>query len=197
VVSVDAALGVVAAADADDLLQVAIFTEEPSALEAVVRRLSDARLAEVIHAAVAKDAYDDAVTLLLSLSLDSRRRLVAQLDDVATEARDALVAAIARHDAWAEILPALDAVDDDVLETLVNVPETRDPAVIEHVLTVARELDLASFGARLLPLLDEAHRKAVAKSALLRQPDVQEWLLAGAGHARADVEAALHDYGLR
>jgi len=169
VVSVDAALGVVAAAEADDLLQVAIFTEEPSALEAVVRRLSDARLAEVIHAAVAKDAYDYAVTLLLSLSPDSRRRLVTQLDDVATEARDALVAAIARHDAWAEILPALDAVDDDVLQTLVNVPATRDPDVFEKVLIAARELDLAPLVARMLPTLDEAHRDAVAGSATLRE----------------------------
>jgi len=169
VVSVDTALGVVKAAKADDLLQVAIFTEDPAALEAIVTRLSDEQLGEVMRAAVAKDAYDDAVTLLTALSLDSRRRLVGQLDGVATEARDALVSAIARHDIWADVLPALDAVDDDVLATLVDVPETRDPLVIEHVLTVARELDLTTLVARMLPTLDDAHRDAVAGSATLRE----------------------------
>ncbi|HEY3014604.1 MAG TPA: hypothetical protein VGJ41_05805 [Nocardioides sp.] len=196
VVSLDAALGVVAAADADDLLQVAVFTEEPSALEAVVRRLDDTRLAAVIHAAVAKDAYDDAVILLMSLSLDSRRRLVTQLDDVATESRDALVAAIARHDAWADLLPALDMVDDEVLETLVNVPVTCDPDVFERVLAVVRELDLAQLAARMLPTLDDAHRDTLSGSALLRQPDARDWLLAGAGDIRDQVETILHELGI-
>lgn len=77
-VDVEAALGVVEGASGADFLQVALHTEEPSALAAIVERLSDEVLTEVTRAAVSDNLYDDALTHLLSLSPDRVQRLLDQ-----------------------------------------------------------------------------------------------------------------------
>lgn len=100
VVDTDVALAVVASATPDALLQVALFTDEPAALDSIVARLSDETLADIIRAAADADAYDAAVTLPLALSTESCSRLVAQVHAVAPQARDALVAAASWRRCW-------------------------------------------------------------------------------------------------
>ena len=191
VVHVDVAMGVVGGAHPDDLLQVALFTEEPTALDAIVQRLDDAVLAEVIRAACEADAFDAAVTLLLALSTQTCSRLVGQLHAVTPASRDALVRAIAGHQVWPAVLPALHAAEPDVLAGIVNVPFTQDVAVVDDVVRHARRLDLAPVLVQLVLAFDEAHLETLRKSGELRDPEVQQWLLGNAGVAQRLVEAVL------
>lgn len=80
VVTTNASLAVVEQASAGDLLQIALFTEEQSALDDVVNGLPVDRLAGVVRHAVDHDRADDAVTLLAALS-GSRDHLLAAVDE--------------------------------------------------------------------------------------------------------------------
>lgn len=197
VVSPELAMRVVDGASAHDLLQVALFTDEPTALEAIVRQLPDETLGAIVGAAHEDEAYDAAVGLLLSLSEESCARLVGQVGVVAAAAREQIVEAVAAHDVWPAVLPALHRVDQPVLAALVNVPATLDVAVVDRVVEHARALDLAPALVQLLLGLDDAHLDVLQDSKQLRDPGVQEWLLAGAGVSARLVIAVLESLGLR
>ncbi|HEY0887982.1 MAG TPA: hypothetical protein VGE38_00045 [Nocardioides sp.] len=197
VVDTDVALAVVASATPDALLQVALFTDEPAALDSIVARLSDETLADIIRAAADADAYDAAVTLLLALSTESCSRLVAQVHAVAPQARDALVAAVAEHDVWPAILPALHTVEQQTLGGLVNVAPTMDVALIDRVVQHARELDVAPVLVQMVLALDDEHLDVLKGSRELGDPAVQSWLLRNAGVAGRLVEAVLDNLQLR
>ncbi|MEX0427051.1 hypothetical protein AB3X52_05410 [Nocardioides sp. DS6] len=197
VVSVDVALAVVEGASGHDLLQVALFTDEPSSLEAIVRRLPDDLLGEIIRAADADGAYDAAVGLLLSLSPESCARLVAQVGIVSAGAREAIVEAVAEHDVWPAVLPALHVVDAPVLAALVNVPSTLDVAAVDRVVEHARELDLAPVLVQLVLGFDDDHLDVLRESDRLRDPALQEWLITHAGVSGRLVIPVLESLGLR
>ncbi|MFT4286418.1 hypothetical protein [Nocardioides sp.] len=197
VVDVEVAMGVVETATDDALLRVALFTEEPEALDAIVARLPDHRLAGVIRAAAEADAYDAAVTLLTSLSEESCARLVGQVDAVTASARDSLVHAIAEHDVWPRILPTLHEVEQTTLAGMVNVPTTADVRIVDRFVEHARDLDLAPVLVRIVLALDDAHLDVLADSKLLHRSEVQDWLLAKAGVSQRLVEAVLARLGLR
>lgn len=197
VVSPAVALRVVDGAAGHDLLQVALFTDEPAALEAIVGALPDARLAEIVRAAADDDAYDAAVSLLLPLSEESCARLVAQVEVLDDHARAAVVEAIAAHDVWPAVLPALHAVDGVHLAGLVNVPATLDVAVVDRVVDHARALDLAPVLVQLVLGFDDAHLDVLRDSKRLRDPDLQDWLVASAGVSGRLVVPVLESLGLR
>lgn len=197
VVSPDVAMGVVEGSTGADLLQVALFTDEPAALDAIARRIGDEVLADVIRAASAAHAYDAAVTLLTSLSAESCARLVGQVGVVEDNARESLVEAVAEHDVWPAILPALHTVDQDVLKALVNVPATLDSAIIDRVAMHSHRLDLAPVLVQLVLAMDDEHLDALRESSVLRDPDLQEWLTANAGVGTRLVLPVLESLGLR
>lgn len=197
VVSPDVAMGVVVNATGADLLQVALFTDEPAALDAIVHRISDEVLADVIRAASAAHAYDAAVTLLTSLSAHSCARLVAQVGVVEDNARESLIEAVAEHDVWPAVLPALPTVEQDVLKALVNVPATLDSAIVDRVVLHSRQLDLAPVLVQLVLAMDDEHLDALRESSVLREPGLQEWLTANAGVGTRLVLPVLESLGLR
>ena len=197
IVAPELALQVVEGASGHDLLQVALFTDEPDALEAIVRRLPDERLGAVVRAADEAQAYDAAVGLLLALSPVSCTRLVAQVGMVSDEARAAVVAAVDTHDVWPAVLPALPAIEPEVLAALVNVPTTLEVPVIDRVVDHARALDLASVLVQLVLGFDDAHLDVLKESRRLRDPDLQAWLVDHAGVSGRLVLAVLTSLGLR
>lgn len=194
-VELEAALGVVDGANGSDLLQVALHTEEPEALEAIVERLPDKVLGTVIRAAADESAWDDALTLLTSLSDDSTRRLLGQLGVVLPEECNDLVTAVIRNDAWEHILPGIDGLDSAVLRTVVNVPATLDIDVIDRVLTVAHHLNEGAALVQLVLGLDDEHLDVVESSKVLAQPDVRDWLKEHAGVGERLVIAVLTELG--
>ena len=194
-VDIEAALGVVDGANGSDLLQVALHTEEPAALEAIVERLPDRALGSVIRAAADDDAWDDALTLLSALSEQSTRRLLGQLGVVLPEECNDLVSAVIRNDAWQHVLPGIDGLDSTVLRNVVNVPATLDVAVIDRLLSVAHELGHGLALVQLVLGLDDEHLRVVESSKVLAQPDVRTWLRAHAGVGERLVSAVLTELG--
>jgi hypothetical protein len=89
VVATDVALEVVEVATPAQMLAVALWTEDVTALDAVMRELPDDRLGDVLAAGLATDApesaYDDLAAVLASASEPTRDRLLrlaADLDGV-------------------------------------------------------------------------------------------------------------------
>jgi hypothetical protein len=189
------ALAVVDRARPEQLLQAALHTEEPAALDGIVRRLDDSTIAGIITAAADADAYDAAVTLLTALSADSCARVVAQVDAVAAQHRSALVAAVAEHDVWPQVLPALGTLARTTLAGLVNVPVTLDPELIDRVVDHARSLDLAPVLVEVVLALDDAHLDILQGSRTLQDAETRAWLLDRAGVSRRLVEAVLGQLG--
>ena len=196
-VDVEVALRVVASGTPADLLQVALFTEDHAALDAIVQRLPDETLAGVVRAAADADAYDAAVTILASLSPQSCGRLVGQVHVVDVAQRDALVAAVAEHDMWAHVLPSLHLVDAAELRTLVNVGPTLDPAVVDRVVATGRELGLAPQLVHLVLALDDEHLAVLREVEALGDPGLQQWLIDEGGVSEQLVVSVLSGLGLR
>lgn len=165
VIDPDVSLRVVGEADGAQLLQVALFGGDSDGLDEIVGRLDDARLAEVIEAAAAEGLYDDAVTLVASVSPTSRARLVPLIAELDQDARDAFVTAVHHHDVWASILPALAELPDDALASIANGKATLASGVMARAVEVARDLGVdGELEPRLTELLDAPHRKIFDKA---------------------------------
>lgn len=80
VVATATALEVVADARGADLFEVALFTEDPTALAAVVAALPDDRLTEVLSAADGQERYADLAALLATSPAATRKRLLGLAD---------------------------------------------------------------------------------------------------------------------
>ena len=191
VVDVHIAEALIRDAEPDELLQVALYADDPVALDAIVERLPDEMLAGVLRAADRIDAWDAAVNLVTSLSAESVARIVGQLGVVDPASRDKLVAAVDANDVWASVLPALSELDAPTVATLVNVPHTLDVTVIDRVLGLARDLDLAPVLVQLVLGMDDAHLDVVRTSELVREPELQTWLIENSGMARKLVEPVI------
>ncbi len=196
VVSVDAALGVVEGAAGSDLLKVALYTEEPAALEAIVQRLDDDALRSALDAAHVEQAYDDAVAMLAALSAGSAARFIGLMGALDPVAREEIVSAVVRNDEWREILPALGSVDPQVVGLLANVPALLSPDAVDRVLLVARASDGGGPGLVALVLaLDEEHRRVLGASEQLLPAATRTWLLESAGSSRRQVQSLLSELG--
>jgi hypothetical protein len=197
VVDLEVALTVVDEGTPEDLLQVALFTEEQAVLDSIVAELPDETLAGVVQAAAEADAYDAAVTVLAALSPASCARLVSQVHVVEGEQVAALVAAVAEHDMWPHVLPSLHLLEQDVVRRLVNVPATLDPAVVGTVVDHARSLDLGQPLGDLLRALDDEHVAVLSQVKVLHDPDVQAWLTESSGASSPLVASVLDGLGTR
>jgi hypothetical protein len=191
------ALKVVGGATGAQLLQVALYADEPRALDAIAQGVPDAVLGDVIRAAAETDAYDAAVALLTALSPQTCARVVAQAGAVADDAREALVQAVADHDVWDAVLPSLHTVEQPVLHALVNVPATLDVAIIDSVVEHARRLDLAPVLVQLVLVFDDEHLDVLRESTRLKDPELLAWFEANAGVGHQLIEPVLATLGLR
>lgn len=151
-VPVETALRVVDRAEPLDLLQVALFTEEASALDAVIAQVPEPRLAAVLTAASEADRADEALTLLSTLTVTARTRMVRIAAGLDTPVRDSLIRAVARHDAWEDLVPVLEHLDTAEALDVLDVPALRDPEVLAGMEPVARRHPAAG------ELFDQARR---------------------------------------
>lgn len=191
VVDVRLALTVVESGTAEDLLKVALYTDDTGALDGIVQHLPDAMLAEILRAADTTNSWDAAVNLVTSLSRESLARIVNQIGVVEPDSRNNLVTAVDENDVWEHVLPALIELDAPTAAALVNVPRTLDVAVIDRVLRLSRELDLASVLVHLVLGMDDAHLDVVRQSELVQDPETQTWLIESSGMARKLVEPVI------
>jgi hypothetical protein len=121
------ALTVVRAAPPLDLLQVAIFTDDRAELDRIIAAVEEDVLASVLTAAAAAGEIDDALTLLASLSVDSRVRVLRVASRLGADVRDALAEAVARNEVWEALRPGLEHLEHDEALRLLDVPALSDP----------------------------------------------------------------------
>ncbi len=131
------ALQVIDDAPPEDLLQTAIFTEDRAALDHMIAAVDDGTLAEVLRAAEEGDHIDDALTLMSALAVESRTRVVGIVSGLEEPVRDALVRAVARNDAWEDLAPVLDHLEDEEVLSLLDVPAADDGDVRGGLRTAA------------------------------------------------------------
>ena len=191
VVDVRLALAVVESGTAEDLLKVALYTDDTGSLDAIVKHVPDEMLADILRAADATHSWDAAVNLVTSLSHESLARIVHQIGVVEPESRNHLVTAVDENDVWEAVLPALTELDAPTAAALVNVPHTLDLGVIDRVLRLARDLDLAPVLVHLVLGMDDAHLDVVRRSELVQDPEVQTWLIENSGMARKLIEPVI------
>lgn len=157
VIEPDTALEVVRDASGRDLLQIALFADDLEALDALVQRVDDQRLVDAIRAAHEESLYDDAVTLVVSVSPASRERLVPLITALEPAGVDAFAHSLHRYDAWHAALPALAELDDEAIATVANGEATLAEGMLSRLVEVARELELDDLVDRLPGVLDAAH----------------------------------------
>ncbi|CAN5306814.1 MAG: hypothetical protein ACSLEW_10790 [Nocardioides sp.] len=186
----------VADATPRDLLYTALYAEDQTALEDVVKILPDEMLGKIIRSAAEENAYDAAVVILASLSAESCGRLVAQVGAVEEHQLGTLISAVAENEVWSSVLPGLHLVDQEVLRVTANVPETLNPHVLDDVIRTARDLGLAPTLVQIVLALDDDHVSMLKEVPSLMDPEVQEWILATAGVSRKLIHAVFAEVGL-
>lgn len=164
VIEPDTALEVVRSATGRDLLQVALFAEDPDALDALVQRIEDERLVDAIQAAHDDELYADAVTLVASVSPASQERLVPLITALDASGVNAFARSLHDYDAWAAALPALAGLEDAGLAALANCEATLTPGMLPRMIDVANELGLTNLVDRLPSVLDAAHTKVAGRA---------------------------------
>lgn len=197
VVTPEIALKVVDAASGADMLEIALYADEPVALDRIVAGIREDKLIDVLKAAGESGNYDAAISMLTALSPESSARLIRHVGVIAAETRSELVESVARHQVWSSVVPAMPEIESAVMADLVNVPVTLNPEVIDQVLLTAYELDEAPVLVRLVVALDDAHVEALKGSREIRRPEIQTWLLERSGASTIIVNALLDVLGVR
>ncbi|WP_028472885.1 hypothetical protein [Nocardioides alkalitolerans] len=187
------ALAVVDGASPGDLLQVALYAEDRSALSVLVLALPVEVVAATIDDSHATGTQTDALTLLTSLDDPARTRVIAALATLPADRQDGFLRAVVAMAAWPEVLPGVGGLDDEALGVLANGPTTADAAVLDEVVAAARALDRPDLLARLLLALDAPHREQLARARVVRDADLVAWVRDGAGDDAARVDALLAD----
>lgn len=164
VIEPETALKVVEEASGEDLLRVALFADDPTAIDAFVTRIDDSRLRAAIVAAHELELYDDAVTLVASVSREGRDRLVPMISDLEAAGRDAFARSLHRHDVWEIVVPSLAGLNDEQLAAIANTEATLDDGMVSALVRVARDLGHEDLLDRLPTVLDAAHQKVLKKA---------------------------------
>jgi hypothetical protein len=176
VVDPDTALAASAGADGMSLLHLALYTEDRTALDAIVTRIDDARLGSATAAAAASGEFDEALALMSVLSVANRARVIEEAAKLSAGERNDLIAGVIRNDAWAMLLEPIDLVSHDALRLVVNVPVALEAGVLDEVIERAKATGRAEIFEPLLFALDGAHLKLLASSKVLARKDVKEWI---------------------
>jgi len=175
VVDPDTALAAAEGADGMSLLHLALYTEDRTALDAIVTRIDDERLGTATAAAAASGEYDEALALMEVLSPSNRARVIEEAAKLGDTERNDLIAGVIRNDAWAMLLEPLDRVSHDALKRVVNVPATAEAAVFDTVLDQAIKADRTEVFEAMLLALDAAHVTALSASKVVRDKRFTTW----------------------
>lgn len=161
------AMRAILAALRDDaaLLRIGFFVEDPAALSDVIRMLPDARLHNMIVAAIEGDAelWPEALALINGIAEPQRRRMAAiasRLDDALLER---LVQRTQRQAVWPSLLPLVTEMETVDQKRLAQIAAIDDDAVLESMIRAA---DHCALWAQLLPLV--AHMDGAVQSRAAR-----------------------------
>lgn len=190
------ALSVVEEATPDQILQTSLLTEDRAALDAIVRLMPDDRVADVIMMATESEYFDDAFAVLAVLSQESKNRVIRFALDQPVERINLLVEAVRRNDAWADILPSVTEIPEDLVRRVINIAATLDPQLLSVIITKARDLEL---GPALVPLvmrMDDEHLALLQRVPELREPAFQDWIVESSGISERIVRAVFVELNL-
>jgi hypothetical protein len=176
VVDPDTALAAAEGADGMSLLHLALYTEDRTALDAIVSRIDDERLGTATAAAAASGEYDEALALMEVLSPANRARVIEEAAKLSDAQRNDLIAGVIRNGAWGMLLEPLDQVSHDALKLVLNVPATAEAAVFDAVLDDAIEADRSEVFEAILLALDAAHLTALSASKELSRSAFKTWV---------------------
>jgi hypothetical protein len=169
--------------DDGDLLHLAFLAEAPDVLDAIVARLDDERIVEVIHAADDRRLWDEALTLIDQVSPTQRARLA----DLAVTQDDALlgrlIGAIADADAWETLLPMVGEMAEANRRRLAKLKALHAASVLTAIVEAAARTDRWVELLPLVPDLPAAARRRVAGIAAGLDPDLQRQAIEAAGAA--------------
>ena len=129
VVSVPTSVLVVENAPPLELLQIALYTEEPAALDAVIAELPDDRIIGVLVAAEEAGVMDDAVAMQTRLSSVTRTRILSLASRTDEEVREELIRSVSRNDTWDQVVSVLDDLGAEQARSLLGVPALQDTDV--------------------------------------------------------------------
>jgi len=178
-----------------EILQIALYVDDPKDLERVVDLLGDDRIFDIVQAAAINAHLDEAVMLLEALSVRQAARIIGQAARQTDGVRNIVIDTVARNHTWDVILPALALQPAELLPLLANVPATADPVVMAEVLACARKLDLGPWLVLLMVSLDDVHIEALSRCDALQDPDRVGWLLENVGTSRRLIRGMLRDLG--
>ena len=128
-VPVTTSVQVVADAAPLELLQIALFTEDPASLDAVIAELPDERIVGVLVAAEDGGVMDDAVTMQAPLSTATRTRILALAAGTDEKVRETLIRSVSHHRTWGQVVTFVDDVGADRARPLLDVPALQEPDV--------------------------------------------------------------------
>ncbi|HEY0889728.1 MAG TPA: hypothetical protein VGE38_08975 [Nocardioides sp.] len=195
IVAMEPMLAVIELVGGYEILQVALYVDNPADLERIVDVLPDEKLRAVIESAALAAELDEAVMLIDALSPQAIARIIGHVVEQDPAVRDLFVRTVHRLGAWETVLTGLALLPADVLPALVNLPVTLDPELMTAVITTARKLELGAWLMLLLITLDDEHADALATVDVLQDPDMVSWLTESVGASRRITRAILRDLG--
>lgn len=195
IVAMEPLLAVIELVGGYEILQVALYVDNPADLERIVEVLPEEKLRAVVESAALAAELDEAVMLIDALSPQAMARIIRHVVEQDPAVRDLFVGTVHRLRAWETVLTGLALLPADLLPGLVNLPVTLDPELMSAVITTARKLDLGPWLMLLLISLDDAHADALATIDVLQDPDMVNWLTESVGASRRVIRAILSDLG--
>jgi hypothetical protein len=178
-----------------EMLQIALYADEPADLERVIDLLPDERLGSLVQAMAISAHLDEAVMLVESLSTTSVARILAQVALQEPPVRNLFVDTVHRIRAWEAAIPGMSQLPAETLPALANVQATLDPHVMSIVIEAARTLDRGPWLVLLLISLDDAHVEALTQVPALQDPEMVAWIVDSVGASQRIVSAVLRDLG--
>ena len=147
------------------LLRIGFFVEDPAALSDVIRMLPEARLHNMIVAAIEGDAelWPEALALINSIAEPQRRHMAAiasRLDDARLQR---LVQRTQEQALWPSLLPLVTEMEAADQKRLARIAAIDDDAVLESMIGAA---DRCELWPQLLPLV--AHMDSAVQSRAAR-----------------------------
>lgn len=123
--------------DPDALLRIATSIEARHRLDDLVRRVDDDRLVAMVDVAMRRGAIGAVLTLLTHLGPANRARLARLATEAGPEVVRRVVDTALAEDAWREVLPLLDDLDDAHLaqaaEALRRVPDDQQRLLADRM----------------------------------------------------------------
>ncbi|MEU6585938.1 hypothetical protein [Nocardia sp. NPDC046763] len=133
-----------------DLLRIAFFLEDKTAIDNVLHVVAD-RVPGVIRAAHDHQMWAEGIDLLDSIAPHNHAWIGDIIAALGGDALDALITAVAELDTWSTLLPITGAMSHDSLRLFAERPTIHTDTVLAAIITATADNDLWS---QALPLVD-------------------------------------------